>query len=57
MLVYRLGGTTMDVTALEVKSGMYRLLASAYSDQSAGTDITKALVKYFAAEFKRYVQL
>lgn len=53
VLVYRLGGTTMDVTLSEVKCGMYRVLASAYSDQSAGTEITKSLVKHFAADFKR----
>ena len=56
VLVYRLGGTTMDVTLFEVKSGMYRVLSSAYSDHSAGTEITKSLVKYFATEFKRYGQ-
>ena len=43
----------MDVTILEVNSGMYRVLASAASEQNAGKHITKALVDYFLSEFKR----
>ncbi|XP_076861340.1 heat shock 70 kDa protein 14 [Brachyhypopomus gauderio] len=53
VLVYKLGGTSLSVTALEVNSGMYRVLATHTDHSTGGESFTHALAQYLAAEFKK----
>uniref|UniRef100_A0AAY5EX34 Heat shock 70 kDa protein 14 n=1 Tax=Electrophorus electricus TaxID=8005 RepID=A0AAY5EX34_ELEEL len=53
VLVYKLGGTSLSVTALEVNSGMYRALATHTDHSTGGESFTHALAQYLAAEFKK----
>ncbi|XP_048409643.1 heat shock 70 kDa protein 14 [Stegostoma tigrinum] len=52
-LVYKLGGSSLSVTIVEVNSGMYRVLASHTDDSIGGECFTKALALYLASEFQR----
>ncbi|XP_029317940.1 heat shock 70 kDa protein 14 [Cottoperca gobio] len=53
VLVYKLGGTSLSVTVLEVNGGMFRVL-NTHTDHSIGGErFTEALAKHLAAEFKR----
>ncbi|XP_072529085.1 heat shock 70 kDa protein 14 [Salminus brasiliensis] len=52
-LVYKLGGTSLSVTALEVNSGMYRVLATHTDHSTGGESFTHALAQHLAAEFKK----
>uniref|UniRef100_A0A8C9ZF58 Heat shock protein 14 n=1 Tax=Sander lucioperca TaxID=283035 RepID=A0A8C9ZF58_SANLU len=54
VLVYKLGGTSLSVTALQVNGGMFRVL-NTHTDHSIGGErFTQALAQHLAAEFKRY---
>ncbi|XP_053364217.1 heat shock 70 kDa protein 14 [Clarias gariepinus] len=53
VLVYKLGGTSLSVTALEVNSGMYRVLATHTDHSTGGESFTQALAQYLAGEFKK----
>lgn len=53
VLVYKLGGTSLSVTALEVNSGMYRVLATHTDHSTGGESFTHALAQYLASEFKK----
>ncbi|XP_048466190.1 heat shock 70 kDa protein 14 [Rhincodon typus] len=52
-LVYKLGGSSLSVTIVEINSGMYRVLASHTDDSIGGECFTKALALYLASEFQR----
>uniref|UniRef100_A0AAR2J8N3 Heat shock 70 kDa protein 14 n=1 Tax=Pygocentrus nattereri TaxID=42514 RepID=A0AAR2J8N3_PYGNA len=52
-LVYKLGGTSLSVTALEVNSGMYRVLSTHTDHSTGGESFTHALAQHLAAEFKK----
>ncbi|XP_066523664.1 heat shock 70 kDa protein 14 [Hoplias malabaricus] len=52
-LVYKLGGTSLSVTALEVNSGMYRVLATHTDHSIGGESFTQALAQHLAAEFRK----
>ncbi|XP_063074060.1 heat shock 70 kDa protein 14 [Engraulis encrasicolus] len=52
-LVYKLGGTSLSVTALEVNSGMYRVLATHTDHSTGGENFTLALAQFLASEFKK----
>uniref|UniRef100_UPI00398E32BC heat shock 70 kDa protein 14 n=1 Tax=Pristiophorus japonicus TaxID=55135 RepID=UPI00398E32BC len=52
-LVYKLGGSSLSVTIVEVNSGMYRVLASHADDSIGGDCFTEALAQYLASEFQR----
>ncbi|XP_044132694.1 heat shock 70 kDa protein 14 [Bufo gargarizans] len=53
VLVYKLGGTSLSVTMLEVNSGIYRVLATKTYDNIGGVCFTEALAQYLASEFQR----
>ncbi|XP_006007877.1 heat shock 70 kDa protein 14 [Latimeria chalumnae] len=53
ILVYKLGGTSLSVTIVEVNSGMYRVLATNTDDQIGGDCFTEALAQHLASEFQR----
>ncbi|XP_030637065.1 heat shock 70 kDa protein 14 isoform X2 [Chanos chanos] len=53
VLVYKLGGTSLSVTVLEVNSGMYRVLATHTDHSNGGENFTHALAQHLAAEFKK----
>ncbi|XP_061418938.1 heat shock 70 kDa protein 14 [Lethenteron reissneri] len=54
VLVYKLGGTCADATAVEVNSGLYRVLGSVSDDTVGGEEFTDALAEYLAAEFQKF---
>ncbi|XP_068132257.1 heat shock 70 kDa protein 14 [Hyperolius riggenbachi] len=53
VLVYKLGGTSLSVTMIDVNSGIYRVLATKTYDDIGGVCITEALAQYLASEFQR----
>lgn len=55
VLVYKLGGTSLSVTVLEVNSGMYRVLATQTDHRTGGESFTHELAQHLAAEFKKSV--
>lgn len=53
VLVYKLGGTSLSVTVLQVNGGMFRVLDT-HTDHSIGGEcFTEALAHHLAAEFKK----
>ncbi|XP_056603898.1 heat shock 70 kDa protein 14 [Triplophysa dalaica] len=57
VLVYKLGGTSLSVTILEVNSGMYRVMATQTDHCTGGESFTHELAKHLAAEFKKTYKL
>ncbi|KAM4615136.1 heat shock 70 kDa protein 14 isoform 2-T2 [Polymixia lowei] len=53
VLVYKLGGTSLSVTALQVNGGMFRVLDTHTDHSIGGESFTQALAQHLAAEFKR----
>lgn len=53
VLVYKLGGTSLSVTVLEVNGGMFRVLDTLTDHSIGGEKITEVLAQHLAAEFKR----
>ena len=53
VLVYRLGGTSLDVTVVAVTSGMYRVLATESEPRLGGSNFDEVLMHHLATEFKR----
>uniref|UniRef100_A0A3Q1GX09 Heat shock 70 kDa protein 14 n=1 Tax=Anabas testudineus TaxID=64144 RepID=A0A3Q1GX09_ANATE len=54
VLVYKLGGTSLSVTALQVNGGMFRVLSTHTDHSIGGESFTQALAQHLASEFKRY---
>ncbi|KAM6437228.1 heat shock 70 kDa protein 14 [Liasis olivaceus] len=53
VLVYKLGGTSLSITVIEVNSGLYRVLSTNTDDSIGGTCFTEALAQHLASEFQR----
>lgn len=53
VLVYKLGGTSLSVTVLQVSGGMYRVLNTQTDHSIGGESFTQALAQHLAAEFQR----
>ncbi|XP_057313032.1 heat shock 70 kDa protein 14-like [Hydractinia symbiolongicarpus] len=53
ILVYRLGGSSMDATVMNVNSGMYRVFSQKCNPNFGGKDFDKVLVQHFQKEFQR----
>ncbi len=53
IMVFDLGGGTLDVTIMEFGEGVFEVKATAGDTQLGGTDMDAALVDYIAGEFKR----
>ncbi|HNW33684.1 MAG TPA: molecular chaperone DnaK [Candidatus Ozemobacteraceae bacterium] len=52
ILVFDLGGGTLDVTVLEMGSGVFEVLSTNGDTQLGGTDMDKALIDYIVHDFK-----
>ncbi|XP_061125028.1 heat shock 70 kDa protein 14 isoform X1 [Syngnathus typhle] len=53
VLVYKLGGTSLSVTVLQVNGGMFRVLDTHTHHSIGGESFTQALAQHLATEFKR----
>ncbi len=52
IMVYDLGGGTLDVTIMEFGGGVFEVRATSGDTQLGGTDMDNVLIKYLAEEFK-----
>lgn len=53
ILVFDLGGGTLDVTIMEFGGGTFSVLATSGDTQLGGTDMDNAVYEWIAAEFKK----
>nr|XP_056702858.1 heat shock 70 kDa protein 14 [Euleptes europaea] len=53
VLVYKLGGTSLSITVIEVNSGLYRVLSTNTDDSIGGICFTEAVAQHLASEFQR----
>lgn len=53
IVVFDLGGGTLDVTVMEMGGGVFQVKSTSGDTQLGGTDMDKALVDYVLQEFKR----
>jgi len=53
ILVFDLGGGTLDVTIMEFGDGVFEVLSTSGDTQLGGTDMDNALVEWIAAEFQK----
>ncbi|XP_037552015.1 heat shock 70 kDa protein 14 isoform X2 [Nematolebias whitei] len=53
VLVYKLGGTSLNVTALQINGGLVRVVCTDTDHSIGGESFTQALVQHLASEFKR----
>lgn len=53
ILVFDLGGSTLDVTILDVSDGVFEVLATSSEPYPCGNDFDKKIVDWLAAEFQR----
>lgn len=52
-MVFRMGGTSLDVTVLDVSNGMYSVLSSVQKKNFGGHQITDVIVDFCSSEFQR----
>ncbi len=57
ILVFDLGGGTLDVTIMDMAQGVFEVKATSGDTQLGGTDMDMALVNYIAEEFKKDIGL
>ncbi|MBI2650361.1 molecular chaperone DnaK [Candidatus Woesearchaeota archaeon] len=53
ILVFDLGGGTLDVTIMEFGDGVFQVLSTSGDTQLGGTDMDQALVDYLVSEFRK----
>ncbi|MBI3319502.1 MAG: Hsp70 family protein, partial [Candidatus Omnitrophica bacterium] len=53
VLVFDLGGGTLDVTIMDMAQGVFEVKATSGDTQLGGTDMDNALIDYIATEFKK----
>ena len=53
IMVFDLGGGTLDVTIMEFGGGVFQVLSTSGDTQLGGTDMDAALIDYLASEFKK----
>lgn len=53
IMVFDLGGGTLDVTIMEMASGVFEVKSTHGDTQLGGTDMDNALIDYLASQFKR----
>ena len=53
ILVYDLGGGTVDVSVLEIGDGVYEVLATAGNNKLGGDDFDQKVIDYLVEEFKK----
>jgi molecular chaperone DnaK len=53
ILVFDLGGGTLDVTIMDFGKGVFEVISTSGDTQLGGTDMDNSLIDYIAAEFKK----
>jgi len=53
ILVFDLGGGTLDVTIMELGDGVFQVLSTSGDTQLGGTDMDQFLIDYLVSEFKK----
>ncbi len=53
IMVFDLGGGTLDVTIMEMAQGVFEVKSTSGDTQLGGTDMDKALLDYICGQFKR----
>jgi len=53
IMVFDLGGGTLDVTIMEMAQGVFHVQATSGDTQLGGTDMDKTLLEYIVGQFKR----
>ena len=53
IMVFDLGGGTLDVTIMEMASGVFEVKSTSGDTQLGGTDMDNALIEYIVNQFKR----
>ena len=53
ILVFDLGGGTLDVTIMEFGGGVFQVLSTSGDTQLGGTDMDQSLIDYLVLEFKK----
>ncbi|MDD2679252.1 MAG: molecular chaperone DnaK [Candidatus Omnitrophica bacterium] len=53
IMVFDLGGGTLDVTIMEMAQGVFEVKSTSGDTQLGGTDMDKVLLEYIAGQFKR----
>ncbi|MCX5777025.1 MAG: molecular chaperone DnaK [Candidatus Firestonebacteria bacterium] len=53
ILVFDLGGGTLDVTIMHMAEGVFEVISTSGDTQLGGTDMDNAIIKYIADEFQR----
>ncbi|MCM8787132.1 MAG: molecular chaperone DnaK [Candidatus Omnitrophica bacterium] len=53
IMVFDLGGGTLDVTIMEMAQGVFEVKATSGDTQLGGTDMDNALIEYIVEQFKR----
>ena len=53
ILIYDLGGGTLDVSILEIGDGVFEVLATAGNNRLGGDDFDERIMNYIADEFKK----
>jgi len=53
IMVFDLGGGTLDVTVMEMAQGVFEVKSTHGDTQLGGTDMDKVMVEYIAGQFKR----
>ena len=56
IMVYDLGGGTLDVTIMEFGGGVFEVRSTSGDTQLGGTDMDNVLIKYLADEFKKLLK-
>ena len=53
ILVFDLGGGTLDVTIMEFGGGVFQVLSTSGDTQLGGTDMDQSIIDYLVSEFKK----
>ncbi|KAM8803600.1 heat shock 70 kDa protein 14 isoform 1-T1 [Rhynchonycteris naso] len=53
ILVFKLGGTSLSISVMEINSGLYRVLSTNTDDNIGGIHFTETLAQHLASEFQR----
>ncbi len=53
ILVFDLGGGTLDVTVMEFGEGVFEVLSTSGDTQLGGTDMDEAIINFLVADFKK----
>jgi molecular chaperone DnaK (HSP70) len=57
ILVFDLGGGTLDVSLLELNNGLFEVLATSGNTRLGGEDFDQKLIEYFMKEFKKITDI